>query len=127
MESQDNRKPFGLKRIGNSIKNSIAGFKAAYSNEQSMWLQLIATIILIALSIIYNISWIEWLFVIMIIGLTCAAELFNTALENMIDLTVKHQHPLAKIAKDTSSAAEFILCIMSFIMVLIIFIPKILA
>lgn len=125
MESQDKKKPFGLKRIFNSIKNSISGLIIAYQNEQSMTLQLLASIFLIIVSIICKISRIEWMIVIAIIGLGCTIELLNTAIENVIDLLTDKFHPLAKAAKDTASAAEFVLCIISFLITLLIFIPKI--
>ena len=63
--------------------------------------------------------------VIAIIGLGCTIELLNTAIENVIDLLTDKFHPLAKAAKDTASAAEFVLCIISFLITLLIFIPKI--
>ncbi len=125
MESQDKKKPFGLKRIFNSVKNSISGLIIAYKNEQSMTLQLLASILLIIVSIICKISRIEWMIVIAIIGLGCTIELLNTAIENVTDLLTDKFHPLAKAAKDTASAAEFVLCIISFLITLLIFIPKI--
>ena len=35
------------------------------------------------------------------------AEMFNTAVENTVDLACKEIHPLAKYAKDTASAGVF--------------------
>ncbi len=35
------------------------------------------------------------------------AEMFNTAIENTVDLACKEIHPLAKYAKDTASAGVF--------------------
>ncbi len=124
MESRDKKKKFGLKRILNSIHNSIAGLVVAYREEQSMLLHLVASVILIILSFVFKINRTEWLFVVGIIGSTAAVELVNTALENVTDLATNKIHPLAKAAKDIASAAEFILCLMAFVMTLIIFIPK---
>lgn len=125
VESKDKKKTFGIKRMINSIKNSIIGLVIAYKNEQSMLIQLLASILLIVLGIILKINHIEWLFIVGIIGSTCTVELINTALENTVDLVTDKIHPLAKSAKDIASAAEFVLCLMSLIMALIIFIPKI--
>ncbi len=124
MESKD-KKEFGLKRIISSIKNSLNGLKVAYKSEQSMYIHLICTVILLILGIIFKSSILEWLFIISIISLTLVVELLNTAIESTVDLVTKKFHPLAKIAKDTASAAEFILTIASTIIILMIFIPKI--
>ncbi len=126
MASPDrNNKQFGFKRIISSIKNSWNGLKVAYKNEQSMYIHLTATVLLLLFSFFLKISMIQWLIVIGIIGLTLVVELLNTAIESTVDLVTKDFHPLAKIAKDTASAAEFILTISAFIISLMIFIPKI--
>lgn len=126
MASLDRKnKSFGFKRIISSIINSFNGLKVAYKNEQSMYIHLVCTIVLLLLSFLLKISMIQWAIIISIIGLTLVIELLNTAIESTVDLVTKDFHPLAKIAKDTSSAAEFILAITSAIISLIIFIPKI--
>ena len=90
-----------------------------------MYIHLVCTIVLLLLSFSLKISIIQWAIIISIIGLTLVIELLNTAIESTVDLVTKDFHPLAKIAKDTSSAAEFILAITGAIISLIIFIPKI--
>lgn len=119
------KKKFGFKRIISSINNSFNGLKAAYKSEQSMYIHLASTIVLLLFSFFLKISMMQWLIIIAIIGLTLVVELLNTAIESTVDLVTKEFHPLAKIAKDTASAAEFILTITSAIISLMIFIPKI--
>ena len=118
-------KQFGFKRIISSVKNSWNGLKVAYKNEQSMYIHLVCTIILLLFSFYLKISMIQWLIIIAIIGLTLVIELLNTAIESTVDLVTKDFHPLAKIAKDTASAAEFVLSVTSAVISLMIFIPKI--
>ena len=51
MASLDRKnKQFGFKRIISSIKNSWNGLKVAYKNEQSMYIHLVCTVILLLLS-----------------------------------------------------------------------------
>ena len=126
MASPDRKnKSFGIKRIFASINNSFNGLKAAYKNEQSVYIHLICTVLLLLLSFLLKISLTQWLIIIAIIGLTLVVELLNTAIESTVDLVTKEFHPLAKVAKDTASAAEFVLTITSTIIALMIFIPKI--
>lgn len=126
MASPDrSNKQFGFKRIISSIRNSWNGLRVAYKNEQSMYIHLIATVLLLLFSFFLKISMTQWLIIIAIIGLTLVVELLNTAIESTVDLVTKEFHPLAKNAKDTASAAEFILAISAFIISLMIFIPKI--
>lgn len=126
MASPDRKKKqFGFKRILSSIKNSWNGLKAAYKNEQSVYIHLVCTIILLLLSFLLEISLTQWLIIIAIIGLTLVVELLNTAIESTVDLVTEEFHPLAKVAKDTASAAEFVLTLTSALIALMIFIPKI--
>lgn len=126
MASPDRKnKSFGIKRIFASVKNSWNGLKVTYKNEQSVYIHLVCTVILLLLSFLLKISLTQWLIIIAIIGLTLVVELINTAIESTVDLVTKEFHPLAKVAKDTASAAEFILTLTSTIIALMIFIPKI--
>ena len=52
-------------------------------------------------------------------------ELINTAIEKTIDLVIKENNPKAKVAKDTAAGAVLIMAIVSAIIGLTIFIPKI--
>ena len=126
MASPDRKnKSFGIKRIFASVKNSWNGLKVTYKNEQSVYIHLVCTVILLLLSFLLKISLTQWLIIIAIIGLTLVVELINTAIESTVDLVTKEFHPLAKVAKDTASAAEFILTLTSTIIALMIFIPRI--
>ena len=125
--SRDKIKARGFKRFLNSFKFSIDGLKYAYKNEQSMLIHLIVTILGIILGLIFRISLTEWAIICLILGVTLASELINTAIEAAVDLTTLEIHPLAKIAKDCGSAATFVFSMMGTIIGLIIFIPKIIS
>ena len=55
------------------------------------------------------------------------AEFFNTAIENAVDLVTLEKNPYAKIAKDTAAAGVLVFAIISGIVGLIIFVPKIIS
>ena len=52
-----------------------------------------------------------WALLLLNCGLVLAAELFNTALEHLIDLLHPGLHPSIKIAKDCAAGAVLILSI----------------
>ncbi len=118
-------KKLNIKRLQNSFKNSIEGLKFAYTNESSLIILTLFDIFFIILGIWCQISRLEWIFVVIMIITSFAAELLNTSIEKTVDLVTREYHPLAKIAKDTGSAAEFVYDIMLFIMACIIFLPHI--
>ena len=114
-----------LERYYKSLMHAIDGITYAIKYEHNMIIILCAAIVAVMAGLVFDISSVEWFFVILIIGLVAAAEMINTAIEATIDLVTTKTHPLAKIAKDTASSATLILSITAFIGALIIFIPKV--
>ena len=125
MDLRDQNKKMGIKRLFNSFKYSFQGLVYAYSKEQSMTIHLTITIFAVAAGVYFSISLIEWLFILLLIGLIVGTELINTSIEATIDLISPSIHPLAKIAKDTASAAVFALSTVAFVGGILIFLPKI--
>lgn len=123
--SRDEIKKRGFKRFIRSFGYSLDGLKYAYKYEQSMTIHFLAVIIVVVAGITLNISLWEWLICLILFGLVMATELINTSIEATIDLVCPKIHPLAKVAKDTASAAVFVFSLVAAISGLIIFIPKI--
>lgn len=127
MESKEQNKKFGIRRFLKSFKYSYDGLKYAYKYEQSMILHAVASIVVFILGIFLRISLLEWAFCISTLALILSIELLNTAIEAVVDLASPEIHPLAKIAKDTGSAASGVYSIFSVFTLGLIFIPKIIA
>lgn len=113
-----------LERYIKSFFHAIDGFIYALKYEHNMIIILICAILTFAAGLVFKISSTEWLFCILIIGLVMGSEMVNTAIEAVVDLETNKIHPLAKIAKDTSSTATLIFSITAFIGALVIFVPK---
>lgn len=125
MESRKKFKRRGLKRFINSFKYSIDGLKYAYKYEQSLTIHITIAILTVIVGILLKINYYEWLIIFILMGLVMATELINTSLEAVVDLCCPEIHPLAKIAKDTASAAVFVFSIIAAISGFVIFLPKI--
>jgi len=118
-------KNFSIGRTFRAFKYSFQGLRYAYTHEQSMALHIVSTIMVVSAGIFFEIDRYEWFFVLILIGLIVGIELLNTSIEAVVDLITDKVHPLAKIAKDTASAAVLILSLTAFIGGCIIFIPHI--
>ena len=134
MELQDKKPPkrnkdkgSALERYYKSFFHAVDGIIYAAKYEHNIIIIVCATVVAVILSFLLKINTYEWLFIILICFLIAAMEMINTAIEATIDLITTEVNPLAKIAKDTASAATLLLCISAFIGGLIIFIPKIIA
>ncbi|MEG0995156.1 MAG: diacylglycerol kinase family protein [Bacilli bacterium] len=127
MELKGRKKKLGFKRFMESFKYSFEGLKNAYLNEQSMMIHCIITVFVVGLGFILKINNIEWLIVLIMVGLVMAMELMNTAIEAVVDMVMPDIHPLAKIAKDSASAAVGVLSLVAFIIGCIVFLPNIIS
>lgn len=126
VESLDLKK-LGFKRVLKSFKFSFDGLKYAYTHEQSLALHVIVMAIIIACGFGFKISPIQWVITLVMGALILVAELFNTSIEAVVDMVTEEYHPLAKVAKDTASAACFVADMIAFGMWLVVFAPKIIA
>ena len=98
----------GIKRILNATGYSLAGFKAAYQNEAAFRQILLLNIILIPITFFLNVSRIEQALMVAVCLLAIIVELFNSALEAVVDRISLERHELSKNAKDMGSAAQFV-------------------
>lgn len=124
LEFKDRLKQKGWKRFLKSFKNSWNGLCYAYRYEQSMTIHTMTVILIVFLGIVCKISRLEWIICILLLGVIAGTELINTSLEAVIDLICPQRHPLAKVGKDTASAAVFVYSLISFIVWCLILIPK---
>ena len=112
------------KRLINSFKYASEGIKQSYKGEQNLKIHTFIAILVIVFGFFLKISYFEWLVCLILIGLVLMTEFFNTAIEYVVDLASPRIHPLAKATKDTASAGVLIMAIISAIIGLLIFVPK---
>jgi diacylglycerol kinase (ATP) len=96
----------------NSFSYAWAGLSYAFRTQRNFRVHLFIGALAVSLSIFLNLSRSEIAVIGLTIGAVLAMELLNTAIESVVDLTVKQTyHELAKIAKDCAAAAVLIAAI----------------
>ncbi|RYL24673.1 diacylglycerol kinase [Acinetobacter piscicola] len=113
----------GFKRILNATGYSLAGFKAAFQHEAAFRQILLLNIILIPITFFLEVNAAEQAVMVAVCLLAIIVELFNSALEAVVDRISLERHELSKNAKDMGSAAQFVAltiifstwCIISFL------------
>lgn len=113
------------KKLINSFKYAIEGLVSSFKTERNMKIHVLAMVIVLALAIYLKLNLVEWCFITIAISLVIGAELFNTAIETIVDMISPDKNSKAKLAKDISAAAVLALSIGAAIIGMIIFIPKI--
>ena len=98
----------GIARIIKATGYSIDGFRAAYRFEAAFRQVLGLNLILITLVVLIPFILTIKMMLVMTSFLSLMIELINTGIEASVDHTSTTKHPLAKIAKDVGSAAQFL-------------------
>ena len=101
------------------------GLKTAVKNEPNMKIHLFMATFALILGVILNLTVIEWLILTFTIFWVISLELLNTVLEALVNLVSPDVQPYAKIAKDVSAACVLLAAILSVIVGLMLFLPKI--
>ena len=114
------------KKLINSFKYAFTGIITSFKTERNMKIHVFIMLLVIIVGIALKVSSLEWMILVILFALVISAELFNTAIETVVDMITKEKNEKAKIAKDVAAGAVLILAIGSIIVGLIIFIPKIL-
>ncbi|EHU2362126.1 diacylglycerol kinase [Acinetobacter baumannii] len=97
-----------LKRILNATSYSISGFKAAYQNEAAFRQIVLINLVLIPVSFFLDVTRGEHALMIIVCLFAIIVELFNSAIEAVVDRVSLEKHQLSKNAKDMGSAAQFV-------------------
>lgn len=108
-----------------SFKYATTGIMDAFKEEPNLKLHFLAGLLVIILSFVLNISTIDWIIIIFLIGFVISLELTNTAIEAIVDAFTDKEHPRAKYAKDIAAGAVLVAALTSAILGVIIFLPYI--
>lgn len=114
-----------MKKFLKGFKYAFEGILSALKSERNLKIHFIVMILVIVFGFVFEISKTEWIICIILFGIVISGELFNTAIETVVDMISLEKNDKAKKAKDVSAGAVLVLAIASVIIGLIIFIPKI--
>lgn len=121
----NNPKEKGIKVI-KSFKYAMEGIVASFKSEKNMKIHVLVMILVIIAGFFLKLNLIEWFICIILFAIVISGELFNTAIETIVDMVMPEKNDKAKLAKDVSAGAVLVLAIGAIVIGLIIFVPKLL-
>lgn len=113
------------KKLVNSFKYAAEGIINSFKTERNMKIHILIMICIVVLGFFLNISKKEWIICILLFTLVIAGELFNTAIETVVDIIMPDKNEKAKLAKDVAAGGVLVLAMGAAIIGLLIFVPKI--
>jgi len=106
--------------FGKSLRVAVRGICDAFQSERNFRTHLLVTAIVIVAGVIAKLELLEWIAIVLCIGIVLATELMNTAVETVVDLVSPDYHELARKAKDISAGAVLTVTGMSVVVGLVI-------
>ena len=113
------------KKLRNSFKYAFEGIVEAYKTEQNLKIHFFIMTLVIIAGFIFKISAMEWMVCLLLFAIVILFVLVNTAFETTVDIAMPEINEKAKYAKDIAAGAVLFSAIISVIIGLIIFLPKI--
>lgn len=112
-------------RVIKSFQYAFAGCRFLLRTQVNAWVHLLATVALFVLCCFFHLRNTEVALLIIATASVWVAELFNTAVEQIIDLLHPQWHSRAGRIKDLAAAAVLITALSAIAVAAFIFIPKI--
>jgi diacylglycerol kinase (ATP) len=110
-----------------SFKYAWAGVTYAFTTQRNFRIHAAISALAISLGIFLQISAVKMAVIVLTCAIVLVLELINTAIESLVDLTVKQTyHELAKIAKDCAAGAVLIAAIAAVLVAGFILLPPLL-
>jgi diacylglycerol kinase (ATP) len=100
-----------VRRTLYSFRHAGRGFAWAFSSQANVRVHLVAAAVVLVAAVLLRFSSIEFVGLVLCFAIVIAAELFNTALEVLIDYAWPEHHPMIGRAKDVAAAAVLVAAI----------------
>lgn len=107
-----------------SFKYAWAGLSYAFQTQRNFRMHLVIGTFAVSLGVFLHLEAVKMAVIALTSGLVLVMELINTAIESVVDLTVKQSyHELAKIAKDCAAAAVLVSALAAVVVAGVLLLP----
>ncbi len=106
-----------------SFGYAFEGWGHVLRNEPNSWIHAVVSVAVLVVATWLQLPVRDWAVLLLTIAIVWAAEFFNTAIENVVDLASPEEHPLAKASKDVSAAGVLLAALIAILVGLLILGP----
>lgn len=118
---------FTLRKRLRSFRYAFNGIRLLITKEHNAWIHCFAAVCVVTAGILLEISKMEWIAVVIVIGAVLSAEAVNSAMEALADFVSPEYSEAIKRTKDLAAGAVLLMAIAAAIVGIIIFLPKLIA
>ena len=117
---------FTFKKRLLSFKYAFNGIVYLYKTQPNLWIHTVVMVIAICLNIFLKISLTEWAVILIVMAMVLVSEIFNTAIELIVDFISPKFNKKAGIIKDIAAGGVLLTVFLAVILGFIVYIPYIL-
>lgn len=121
MEKSDNQ--FSISARLKSFRYAAQGFLYIVRYEHNSRIHLFISGVVLIMGFILHIRRLEWVLVLLCMGLVLTAEMINTTIEKLSDIVSPRKNEQIRVIKDISAAVVLMSSFVAMIAGLIIFVP----
>lgn len=114
-----------LQQRKNSFGYAWQGLIIFFRNEIHARIHLVVTLIVLTLGWVVELAPMEWVAVIISIGLVVQAEIWNTAIEKLSNIVQPERDPRIKVVKDLAASGVLWCTVCAIVIGMIVFFPYI--
>lgn len=115
-----------INRLIKSFKYSLKGIGKVFREEQNFRIHSFITLLVLLLAWLLKIQLVEFIILILLIGLVLILEIVNSIIERLLDLIKPRIHNYVEDIKDMASSIVFIGALVSALIGILIFLPYLL-
>ena len=115
-----------MKKFLRGFRYAFQGLTYAFGTQINFRVHVLAACVAVVLGYYFELTTLEWIWILSAILVVLIVELLNTAIEVLVDLVSPDYHPKAGIIKDVSAGAVLLTAIFAVVVGLFIFVPKVL-
>ena len=110
-----------MSRLASSFKFAFNGLRLAWREQTNLRIHLVLSILVLSAARILRLPQIEWVVLLLCIGLVISLELVNSAIESLVDMISPEWKKEAGKIKDMAAASVLVASIVAAIVGLLIF------
>ena len=111
---------FLRRRLSLSARYSLNGLRACFKNEEAFRVEIYIVLLLLPCAWFIANTKLELIILVVTLFLVLIAELFNSAIENIVDRVSTEKHQLSERSKDQASAAvllSIVICVFTWLLI----------
>ncbi|MCU0641315.1 MAG: diacylglycerol kinase family protein [Candidatus Margulisbacteria bacterium] len=101
------------------------GMGHVLATQRNIWIHFGIGVLVLLAAISLKMTPLELALIVLTVTVVIAAEMFNTALEALVDLVKPEDHPLAALVKNVAAGAVLALALGAIFIGLLLFIPRV--